>query len=152
MNVQIAKCASFKTIPALPRRQLNHSDISTPIYLLSQKTSHNFWHATSFTIAIQKITAAYFLTHGVYKLIIMLIAVRQTGHVPGFCISMSAHGRQIDACPHGTKAMLSRCRVKQTIHFSSAELFTTLPRLLAISVYSIMINKASTQMLKTSTY
>jgi len=85
---------------------------------------------------------AYFLTHGVHKLIIigLLIAVRQMGHVPGFCISMSAQGRQIDACTHGTKAMLSRSRVKQTILFSSAELFAD--NSLPISVYSITIKKA----------
>jgi len=53
---------------ALPRQQLNQSDVNTPspMYLHSvSKTCHNFWHATSFTADIQKITAAHFLTLGV---------------------------------------------------------------------------------------
>jgi len=73
MNVQIAKCASFKTIPALPRRQLNHSDISTPMYLLSQKNKPQFLACNIVYYSYSKNNSGLFSDTGVYKLIITAV-------------------------------------------------------------------------------
>ena len=76
MNVQIVKCSIVikeSSASNFPRRQLNHSDIKTPMYLgpkpclKKQATIFGTQHG------LPQLFKKYFLTHGVYKLIIIAI-------------------------------------------------------------------------------